>query len=121
MEDNRKEQVEALEALKDYNPKVCKALKEVIPEILGERKEDTQEYLDHIFKGINWELQVVNGTMALLNEKEEQISKEALNEIVMQINDAYTSKDDSKLAQVLEEKMLPFVEKLDGYIAKALA
>ncbi len=121
MEDNRKEQAEALEALKDYNPKVLKALKEVIPEITGERKEDTQEYLDYIFKGINWELQVINGTMELLNEKEEQVSKDSLNEIVVQINDAYTSKDDSKLAKLLEEQLLPFVEKLDGYIEKALA
>ena len=121
MEDNRKEQVEALEALKDYNPKVCKALKEVIPEVKGDRKEDTQEYLDYIFKGINWELQVVNGTMTLLNEKEEQVSKEELNEIVVQINDAYTSKDDSKLAHIMEEKLLPFVEKLGTYIDKALA
>lgn len=121
MEDNRKEQVEALEALKDYNPKVCKALKEIIPEITGERKEDTQEYLEHIFQGINWELQVVNGTLELLNEKEEQVSKDDLNDIVMQINEAYTSKDDSKLAQVLEEKLLPFVEEMDGYIEKALA
>lgn len=121
MEDNRKEQVEALEALKDYNPKVEKALKEVIPEVKGERKDDTQEYLDYIFKGINWELQVVNGTMALLNEKEEQVSKEELNNIVVQINDAYMSKDNSKLAQVMEEQLLPFVEKLGTYIDKALA
>lgn len=121
MEDNRKEQVEALEALKDYNPKACKALKEVIPELKGERKEDTQEYLDYIFKGVNWELQVVNGTMELLNEKEEQVSKEELNKIVSQINDAYMSKDDSKLAQVMEEALLPFVERLDGYIERALA
>lgn len=121
MEDNRKEQVEALEALKDYNPKVCKALKEVIPEITGERKDDTQEYLDYIFKGINWELQVVNGTLELLNEKEEQVSKEALNEIVMQINDAYTSKDNEKLVQAMEGSLLPFIENLGGYIEKALA
>lgn len=121
MEDNRKEQAEALEALKDYNPKVCKALKEVIPEVKGEFKEDTQEYLEYIFKGINWELQVVNGTMELLNEKEEQVSKEELNEIITQINDAYTAKDNSKLAQVMEEALLPFAERLDGYIEKALA
>ena len=44
MEDNRKEQVEALEALKDYNPKICKALAEIVPELKGEKKEDTQEY-----------------------------------------------------------------------------
>lgn len=120
MEDNRKEQVEALEALKDYNPKVCKALKEVIPELKGEKKEDTQEYLDYIFKGINWEFQVINGTMEILNEKETQVSKETLNEMVLGINDAYTSKDDSKLVKIMEEELLPFVENLEGYIKKAL-
>ena len=121
MEDNRKEQVEALEALKDYNPKICKALKEIIPELKGEKKEDTKEYVDHIFKGINWELQVINGTLELLNEKEQQVSKNALNEMVSHINDEYTSKEDEKLAKVIEEELLPFAEKLEGYIEKALA
>lgn len=121
MEDNRKEQVEALEALKDYNPKICKALKEIIPELKGEKKEDTQEYVDHIFRGVNWELQVINGTMELLNEKEEQVSKDALNEIVSQVNEAYTSKNEEKLALIVEDELLPFVEKLEGYIDKALA
>ena len=59
--------------------------------------------------------------MELLNEKEEQVSKEALNEIVSQVNDAYTFKDDEKLAQIIEDGLLPFVEKLEGYIDKALA
>lgn len=121
MEDNRKEQVEALEALKDYNPKICKALKEIVPELKGEKKEDTQEYVDHIFRGVNWELQVINGTMQLLNEKEEQVSKDVLNEMISHINDAYNSKEDAKLAQVIESELLPFIEKLDGYIGKALA
>lgn len=121
MEDNRKEQVEALEALKDYNPKICKALKEIVPELKGDKKEDTQEYVDHIFRGVNWELQVINGTMKLLNEKEEQVSKDALNEIVSHINDAYLSKEDEKLAKVVEEELLPFTEKLGTYIEKALA
>ncbi len=121
MEDNRKEQVEALEALKDYNPKVCTALKEIIPELKGDKKEDTQEYADHIFRGVNWELQVINGTLELLNEKEQQVTKDALNEMVTHVNDAYVSKNEVQLAQVIESELLPFVEKLDGYIAKALA
>ena len=121
MEDNRKEQVEALEALKDYNPKICKALKEIIPELRGEKKEDTQEYIEHIFRGVNWELQVINGPMELLNEKEQQVSKDSLNEMIVQVNDAYTSKEGEKLAQIIETELLPFVERLESYIGKALA
>lgn len=121
MEDNRREQIEALETLKGYNPRVCKALKEIIPELRGEEKEDTKEYLDHILKGVNWELQVINGTMELLNEKEEQVSKADLNETVVHINEAYTSGDNAKLAQVMEEELLPFAEKLSGYVESVLA
>lgn len=121
MEDNRKEQVEALEALRDYNPKVCKALREIIVELKGEKKEDTQEYVDHILRGVNWELQVINGTMQLLNEKEEQISKDTLNEMISNINDAYNSKEDAKLAKVIESELLPFAEKLEDCMEKALS
>ena len=49
------------------------------------------------------------------------MSKNALNEMVSHINDAYTSKEDEKLAKVIEEELLPFAEKLEGYIEKALA
>lgn len=121
MEDKRKEQMEALEALKDYNPKLCKALKEIIPELKGDKKEDTKDYADHIFRGVNWELQVINGTMELLNEKKEQVSKEALNEMISHVNDAYVSKDDGRLAQVIEEELLPLTEKLNDCIAEALS
>ena len=56
-----------------------------------------------------------------MNEKEEQVSKDALNEMISHINDAYNSKDEEKLAQVIESELLPFAEKLDGCIEKALA
>ncbi|GHU44224.1 hypothetical protein FACS1894111_11150 [Clostridia bacterium] len=121
MEANRGEELEALEVLKDYNPKMEKALGEIIPELRGEKKEDTAEYVNHVFKGINWELQVVNGTLSLLNEKGAQIDKASLNRIVEEINDAYTSKNDAVLADLVERQLLPFVQKLQGDIVQALA
>lgn len=113
MENEFKEEIEALETLKEYNVKVVKALKEIIPELKGEKKEDTDEYLQHILKGINWEIQVINGTMKYLNREEEVISKEGTNEIILRLNDAINAKNEEKVAQILEAELLPFLEKLN--------
>lgn len=113
MENEFKEEIEALETLKEYNVKVVKALKEIIPELKGEKKVDTDEYLQHILKGINWEIQVINGTMKYLNREEEVISKEGTNEIILRLNDAINAKDEEKVAQILEAELLPFLEKLN--------
>ncbi len=113
MENEFKEEIEALEALKAYNVKVVKALKEIIPELKGEKKEDTDEYLQHIFKGINWEIQVINGTMKYVNREKEVISKEATNNIIVKLNDAINAKNDEKVGEVMETELLPFLEKLN--------
>lgn len=41
--------------------------------------------------------------------------------MIVQVNDAYTSKEGEKLAQIIETELLPFVERLESYIGKALA
>ncbi|MEG0962710.1 MAG: molecular chaperone [Lachnospiraceae bacterium] len=118
MEANRKEQMEALEALKEYNIKMVKALEEVLEELKGNRKEDTDEYLNQILQGINWELQVINGTMEALNEQEEQISKTELNQMIQQVNEAYQEKNNEKMALVIEEQLHPFFKELNQKIQK---
>lgn len=113
MENEFKEEIEAVEALKEYNVKVVKALKEIIPELKGEKKEDTDEYLKHIFKGINWEIQVINGTMEYLNREKEVISKESTNNIIVKLNDAVNAKNDFLVGEIMETELLPFLENLN--------
>ena len=40
MEDMRAQQIEALEVLEDYNKRLIKSMKNIIPELEGDRKED---------------------------------------------------------------------------------
>lgn len=112
MIENRKEQVEAINTMREYNAKLLKALKEISCELKGERKEDTAEYLDHILRGANWEFQVINGVIEVLNEEKENISKDDINEMIAEINVAYLSKEDAKLADLIEEKLIIFFENL---------
>lgn len=115
-----KEEIEALEALKSYNEKVVKALNEILPELKGEKKEDTDEYFQHILKGINWEIQVINGTMNYLNRNNEIISKDDVNNGIAKLNDAINAKDSQKIADVVEKELLPFLSTLNANIEKSI-
>jgi len=112
MEAAREIQVEALETLKGFNVKLMKALNEMVMELRGNEKEDTWDYMDYIFRSLNWELQVINGTLDVLNEKEVNVEKENLNATIGRVNDAYTRRRMLELAQVMEAELLPFFKQL---------
>ena len=103
MEDNRKEEKEALAVLVEYSPKLIKSMKAVVEELRGNRQPDTDEYLLSIIKGMNWEIEVLNGTMDYLNETEQIIDKAAANELFISFSRTYQEKDDIKLADAFEK------------------
>ena len=118
MEDNRKEEKEALAALVEYSPNLIKSMKAVVEELRGNRQPDTDEYLLSIIKGMNWEIEVLNGTMDYLNETEQVIDKAAANELFISFSRTYQEKDDIKLADAFEKDMIPFFTRLQD-VAKA--
>ena len=118
MEDLRAQQIEALEVLGDYNERLMKSIHSVIKELDGDRKEDTDQFLDEIIKGIDWEIGILNGTMELINEKEERIKKEDMNSGILKLSKALEGKVDKEMAKALEEA-LPMFEEL-GKAAKEI-
>lgn len=109
MENDRKQQEEALSAILEYNKKLVPALEEVIAELKGEQKEDTKKYLDYILKGVNWVIQVVNGTRSLINDKEEIVNKEEINHIIIALNQAIKDENNIEVANIIENGILPFI------------
>lgn len=118
MENIRKEQMEAVESLDNYNKKIVNAIPAIIEELRGEGKPDTKEFLDQILKGMEWELHVINGCLTYFNEDETLIDKDEVNGKVQEFNKVVESKDDRALADALETIMLPFFTELDTAIAK---
>lgn len=110
MEDLRAQQIEALEVLEDYNKRLMKSMQNIVPELEGDRKEDTDKFLDEIIKGINWEIGILNGTMTLLNEKKERIRKEDMNNSILKLSKALEGKKDSEIAASLKETLPVFEE-----------
>lgn len=112
MEDNfRQQQIEALEALKDYNIRLVNSMKIIITELREERKEDTDIFQEKIIDGINWEIEVLNGTLSLINEKKERINKVEINKNILELGNAIKSGNDLLIADVFEKDIIPtFIE-----------
>ena len=83
----------------------------LIKELSGQRLDDTDKFQDSIVNAINWEIQVLNSTMDVLNEGKERIVKEVFNEKVLALGEAVKEKDDRKLVNAFDE-LRPELEKL---------
>lgn len=119
MADNRKEQIEALEIMAEFNERLVKNMKIIIKELSGARLDDTDKFLKSIVDAINWEIQVVNGTMEVLNEDVVRVDKESFNDSIVALSVAINEKDDAKMAAEFE-KVVPLFEQLGKSVQEVL-
>lgn len=120
MEANRQEQIEALETLLEFNGRILQNIPILVKELSGARLEDTAEFQTGIINAINWEVQVINGTMEVLNEGKERVSKDAVNEKIQALADALKEKEDAKLAKAFEA-LIPVLEDIGKAAAEVIA
>ena len=120
MEDNRKEQLEALEVLGEFNERLVKNMKIIVKELSGQRLDDTDKFLKAIIDAINWEIQVVNGTMETLNEGTERVNKESFNAAVAALGQAISKNEDAAMAEEFR-KIIPVFEQLGTSVKEVLA
>lgn len=112
MENMRAEKIEALETLLEFNGRLLQNMRIIVKELSGKRLDDTDKFLADILKAMNWEIQVVNATLDVINEKETKLDKNDFNEKVIALNDAYTAKDDAQMAEAFNG-LIPVFENLD--------
>lgn len=111
MEDKRAEQKEALEVLVEFNERLVKNMNIIVKELSGQRLDDTDKFLKGITDAMNWEIEVTNGTMDLLNEGQERIHKETFNSEVIKLSEAVKAKDDAAIAEAIT-RLIPIFEHL---------
>lgn len=120
MEDNRKEQLEALEVLGEFNERLVKNMKIIAKELSGSRLDDTDKFLKSIIDAINWEIQVVNSTLDVLNEGKERLNKEDFNAAVISLSNAINDNSDTEMAEEFR-KITPVFEQLGVSIKEVIA
>ncbi len=112
MESNKKEQLEAIKVLAGFQEKFIANTEILVKELTTEKKDDTDKLLKSVTDSVNWEIGVLNGTLSLINEKEEKLRKEDINAAVMNLSEALRTQDDKKIAQAMESQLLPLLKKI---------
>lgn len=121
MDNNIKDdQIEALETLADYIPKLIGGIDTVKVELRGERKPDTDEYLKMIIDGINWVLGIVNGCMSLFEEYNIVFDKEKANDYSAAFSKAYGTGNDTAIADSMDAHVIPMIKLIQRTADEAL-
>ena len=121
MEENLNiEQKEALEVYIEYNKKLMNSINMLLSELREQRKDDTDEFQKKIIEGLNWEIQILNGTLSLINQKEERINKNEVNQQVLKLGEALKTGEDKEIADSFEKDILPEFTKVEEIIQTVL-
>lgn len=110
MDDIRQQQLDALKMVADYSDRLIPAMTDVIAELKGEQQDDTLAFLAQIIDALNFVIETFNVTRDLVNEKEIVIDEDDLESTVNRLSDAMISKNYEKAAQVMDERVLPFLK-----------
>ena len=114
------EQKEALEEYIEYNKKLMNSINMLLSELREQRKDDTDEFQKKIIEGLNWEIQILNGTLSLINQKEERINKNEVNQQVLKLGEALKTGEDKEIADSFEKDILPEFTKVEEIIQTVL-
>lgn len=112
----KEQQIEALKALLEYNTRLIKSVNLILIELKEERKDDTDEFQKKILDGINWEIEILNRTLSLINEEKEVMNKEEINNNIIKFGNKLKSKEDLKIAEGFENDILPILIQIEEVI-----
>ena len=114
MEDLRTQQIEALEVAVPYCAKISNALNNLMEELNGHRQPDTDEYMKSTLNGLNWIVEVYNGTKDLINKDS------VVNKSVLALNAANNANDDAARVEALKG-LKAFVDTFSAQAGKVIS
>lgn len=120
MEQQREQQAEALQVSKEYLVKLTTGMEELVLELRSNRKPDTDDFMKQCLDGLNWLIQIYNGTSDFINEGKVRIEKAEANESILRFNEAVKSKDDNRIAESMEKDIIVFLHNLSKAIDEVI-
>lgn len=121
MTDREQLQRDVLVELVSYSNSLIPALQDIIEELRGESKEDTNDFLGEVINGINWEIEVYNQCASLINSKSSYIDKKSMIVAVKNLGISLNSGNTLQIADCFEQDFLPFLNKLTLAAQMAIA
>ena len=108
-------QTETMDSMKEYIGVLVPKMNGMIDELRGELKDDTWEFLRMMIDGFNWVIEAYNGTSSIIN-KDKSINEDDVQKAVNEFGEAFVNKDPIKTADVMELKVIPFLDTISKCI-----
>ena len=118
--DERTQQIEGLKMGAEYVKKLIPAIGEIVPELRGDEKEDTGDFLKQIIDGINFMIEITNATISILNENETCVDDKKLEETIQALSSAYMGQKNTEVADLLEGGIVVFLNAFEAAAAKVI-
>lgn len=102
--------LETFTSMADYLPRLIPTLETLIHELREDMQEDTMELLDMAVNGINWVIEAYNATSEIVNRNSLRVDTVQMDQKIKEFGDAYQTKDYAKIADDLENMVIPFLK-----------
>lgn len=120
METMREEKLEAIKAAGEYLERLIPGVKTVAAELRGQKNENTDKLLQQCVDGINWLISIYNRVKDILEEAGFVLDKDNTNQMLGVFGQALQEKSDVKIAEAIENGVVPFLEEMQSGVVKAL-
>lgn len=111
-ETSRQDKLEAIEGICQYDRKLIDALEDLADDLESGKETLPSKLLETIMQGINWTVTVLNQVMDVLDEGEDKLDKQMVNDALVAFNEAFTSGDAIKIAEVIRKSLIPCLERI---------
>lgn len=105
----REQKLEALQAVSEYLQKLIPGMETLCKELREERKPDTDDFQKQCIDGLNWVIEIYNRISDVLNMDNTNFDKGSINAGISELGNAIKDKNDIKIADALEQKVIPFL------------
>ena len=106
------EKKEAVEVAREYLEKLIPGMETLCRELKGERQADTDDFQKQCIDGLNWVIEIYNRTSDVMDIGKIRVEKQELNAKLMELGTAIKDREDGKIAQTLEDTVIPFLKDL---------
>lgn len=109
-------QKENLISADEYLPRLIGTAQTVSAELAGEQEEDTHDLFNQVIDGVNYIIEIFNGTLSLTNKDRIVFNTDEVEEMIQILSNAIIAKDDKRVAAAMQNGMIPFLQKFQVVI-----
>lgn len=109
-------QKENLISADEYLPRLIETAQTVSVELAGEQEEDTHDLFNQVIDGVNYIIEIFNGTLSLTNKERIVFNTDEVEAMIQRLSNAIIAKEDKQVAAAMQDGMIPFLQKFQVII-----